>query len=106
MPQADLCYSAELNLDASAVLAQIETVIAGHDSTAGQCKGRAFPIESTHHRHVFLRVAVLKKAHRDPAFMTELQKKLLAVLTPTVSAPCNVAVELNWSSDQYESVQL
>lgn len=106
MPQADIYYSAELNLDASAVLAQIEAVIAGHDSTAGQCKGRAFAIETTHHRHVFLRIAVLKKAHRDSAFMTVLQTKLLEVLSPTVSAPCNVAVELNWTSEQYQSVQL
>jgi len=101
MPQADLMYSADLDLDAAAILARVEQVIADHDAGAGACKGRAYPAAVTHHSHVTLRVAMLDKPHRDAAFMSALLADVERAVKALIAQPCAVAVELSFSSPYY-----
>ena len=103
MPQADFFYSSDLGLDAASWLAEVESIIAGHDSSAGECKGRAFSVEVTHHRQVLLQVALLEKPHRDAAFMSGLQRKLADALASGVPSPCVIAVEVRFQSPFNES---
>jgi len=106
MPQADLSYSATLDLDAAAMLAAIEAVIRQHDDSAGQCKGRAHPLAQTHHTHALLRVRMLRKPHRDDAFMQGLLAALQTALREVVPAPCILGIELGFLEPHYTSVTL
>ncbi|MEL6189062.1 MAG: hypothetical protein AAFU79_30950 [Myxococcota bacterium] len=106
MPQADLYFASDVDIDAARVLAQVEVVVSEHDAGAGECKGRAFPVTVTHHRNVLLQVAVLEKPHRDHAFMTGLQTKLFGVLEAMVPSPCVIAVELRFQSPFNQSKRI
>lgn len=106
MPQADLSYSAHIALDPIAVLARIEEVIVAHDDSAGACKGRAHPLAQTHHDHVLLRVRMLRKPHRDDAFMQEVLTALQTDLKPLIPAPCILGIELGFLEPHYRSLTL
>ena len=101
MPHADLKYSNDLSLDAAGLLAEVEATIARHDSGAGACKGRAYPASAYHHTHALLEVGVLRKPHRDAAFMTALLDDLTALLQSHLPSGCACSVALNFSSDDY-----
>ena len=106
MPQADLSYSADITLDAAAVLAKIEEVIAARDTTSGACKGRAHALSVTHHRHVLLRLRMLNKPHRDDAFMRALLEALQTALRPLIPTPCILGIELGFLETHYASLTL
>ncbi|MCX7566707.1 hypothetical protein OS189_10175 [Sulfitobacter sp. F26169L] len=106
MPQADLSYSSEIQLDPRTILATIESVIASHDDTAGACKGRAHPLAQTHHKHVLLRVRLLDKPHRDEAFMQRLTDALGNAITPLIPPPAVLGIELGFLERNYASWSL
>ncbi len=106
MPQADLSYSSQIALDVAKILATIEEVIAVHDSGAGECKGRAHPLEQTHHTHVLLRLRMLDKPHRDDVFMQTLLGSLQGALAPLIPAPCILGIELGFLERHYGSLKL
>lgn len=106
MPQADLQYSADIEIDAPLLLRELEAVIAAHDAAAGECKGRALPVAVTHRRHVFLQIALLEKPHRDAAFMSALQTKLFEALVAAVPSPAVVSIELRFQSPFNESREI
>ncbi|MEO0814604.1 MAG: hypothetical protein AAFY60_17215 [Myxococcota bacterium] len=106
MPQADLFFSAELKLDSASLLAEIESTIAAHDSSAGECKGRAHPVETTHRRHALLQVALLEKPHRNPEFMLELRDKLSKTVSSKAPSPCIVSIELRFQTPFSSTVKL
>lgn len=106
MPQADLSYSSQIPLDTAAVLTAIETVISTQDAGAGACKGRAHPLEQTHHTHVLLRLRLLNKPHRDDLFMQALLTALQTALRPLIPAPCILGIELGFLEPHYASLTL
>ena len=106
MPQADLSYSAALDFNSAHALSTIEDVILGYDTAAGACKGRGFPVETTHHPHVLLRVSVLEKPHRTPEFMTGLNQKLFDALKPMIPVGATLGVELSFLSPFYITQQI
>lgn len=103
MPQADLHYTNDIPLDAPRVLADIERTIAAQDAQAGDCKGRAHRLDAFHHSHVLLTVAVLKKPHRDDAFMAALLDAITAVLDGHLTQNCARSVELRFLSAHYRT---
>ncbi|WP_136684750.1 hypothetical protein [Falsirhodobacter xinxiangensis] len=102
MPQADLYFTKDRTLPAS-VLAEIEGAIAAFDTAAGVCKGRLHPVDG-HHSHVFLRLSLLPKPHRDAAYAAELGKKLAEVIRPHVAAPSALAVNISFDLVHYTAV--
>lgn len=106
MPQADLSYSSRIALDPHAVLTTVEKVIGMQDDKSGACKGRAYPLEVTHHDHVLLRIRMLRKSHRDDAFMQALLTALQTELRPLVPAPCILGIELGFLEQHYASMTL
>jgi hypothetical protein len=106
MPQADLSYSAEIPLDAAAFLAKVEEIMSAHDKAAGACKGRARVLEVTHHSHILLRLRMLKKPHRDDAFMAGLLTALQNALRPMVPAACILGIELGFLQPHYASLTM
>jgi hypothetical protein len=101
MPHAELKYSSDLNIDAPAMLREIEAVILEHDGGAGECKGRAYPTDLYHHTHIAMSVSLLPKAHRDAAFLQALLDDLEHRLKSRISQPCAFSLGLNFSGAAY-----
>lgn len=101
MPHADLKYSDDLNIDAPAILAEIEETILSHDNGSGACKGRAYPAAHYHHTHILIEVSMLSKPHRDATFtdrlITELERRIKARL----NQPCAFSLAVRYSSGGY-----
>ena len=76
--------------------------INGLDRTAGACRSRAHCITAFLHQHVFLRVNVLKKPHRDAAFVSVCLNKIERVVA-SLSLPvgCYYSVELGFCEEYY-----
>ena len=101
MPHADLKYSADIGLDAPAILARIEAVIQSHDAGAGECKGRAFPAEQFHHSHVLVDISMLPKPHRDPDFMHALSADLEQGIKAMIPVRCFFSLNIGFSGAIY-----
>lgn len=101
MPHADLTYSADLDLPAREMLRIIEDTIAAHDTGAGACKGRARPVEITHHRHVLIAIVMLPKPHRDAAFLTALGQGIEARLKPLIPQSCQFSLRIDFTPPGY-----
>ncbi len=101
MPHAELKYSSDLTLDAPAILAKIEEVIQSHDAGSGECKGRAYPCDVTHHCHVLVQIGLLPKVHRDEAFMSALLDDLKHAITALLPRDIFFSLSLEFSSTYY-----
>ncbi|KIC37921.1 hypothetical protein [Leisingera sp. ANG-M7] len=101
MPHAELKYSSDLDVDAEAILAEIETVILEHDSGAGACKGRAYPAGQFRHTHITVSVALLTKPHRDEAFSRALLADLESRIKARLHQPCEFSLGLSYSTPLY-----
>ncbi|MCI5039931.1 MAG: hypothetical protein MRY81_09625 [Donghicola eburneus] len=106
MPHADLYYSADQTLPAKEVLQKIEDAIHDHDPSSGACKGRAHRIAEFNHSHIYLRLAMLPKEHRDAVFAQELAKKLSDALTSYAQSPCGINVNIRFELEHYTSVKV
>ena len=101
MPHADLKYSADLPIDPQALLEGIEAILQRHDPGSGDCKGRAYPGEISHHPHLIAEISLLPKAHRDAAFMEALRKDLADFLKNALPRPCWMSMNVTFSSPDY-----
>ena len=101
MPHATLSYSSDLQLDAGAMLRDIEETILAHDAGAGACKGRAYSASVFHHSHIMIDIALLDKPHRDAAFMAALARDLEARIKVHLLSPCAFSMEVRFSGSQY-----
>lgn len=103
MPHCELSYSSNLEIDAHAMLAEVEACILVHDADAGETKGRAYPAPIFHHTHLKATVALLAKPHRNASFTAALQKDLVARLSAHLPHPCWLSVDLTYSTSTYHT---
>ncbi|WP_299591872.1 hypothetical protein [uncultured Tateyamaria sp.] len=103
MPHCELSYSGDLNIDANAILADIEACILRHDDGAGETKGRAYPAPAFHHTHLKASVALLAKPHRNAPFTAALQKDLVDLIAVYLPRPCWLSVDIAYSSQTYHT---
>ncbi len=101
MPHAELKYSADLPIDAPAILQAIEETIQKHDAGSGSCKGRSYPALHFHHSHMLVEVALLTKPHRDQAFSDALMVDLESVVKSYIPVSCYFSLEISYSGDTY-----
>ncbi len=106
MPQIDLKYSGNLNIDVEKLFHGVEFVIHESDGSAGDCKARAYPAKAYVHDHVLLEVTLLKKPHRDDVFMKSLRDKVEAVLVTFLPKGCYYAIELRFAGEYYLTAQV
>ncbi|MEO9653330.1 MAG: hypothetical protein ABJ360_28740 [Roseobacter sp.] len=99
MPHAELKYSQELQIEPLVILQFIEETIHGHDTTAGECKGRAYPCEFTHHKHLYLSLSMLKKPHRDDAYTSALMAKIEKGVKGKIPESCFFSFSLEYSTN-------
>lgn len=105
MPQLDLKYSADLNLNPTAIFTAMESTIQSLDDSAGICMSRAYPATDYLHQHVYCHVSVLNKAHRDDAFMKRLYENLTHTLATFIPKQCHYAIELEFCSAYYSTLK-
>lgn len=103
MPQVDIKYSNDLALKVQKIFEGVEALINELDASAGACKSRAYPASEYLHAHFYLRIALLKKPHRDPDFMRNLLEKLEELVKPLLPSECYCSFELTFSSEYYST---
>ena len=101
MPHAELKYSADLDIDPTAILAAIEQTILRHDSGSGPCKGRAYPAAQFNHTHLLLAVTMLRKPHRDTDFTDRLMEDLESTIKTMIGQSCHFSFSLDYSTGHY-----
>ena len=103
MPHFEIQFTDDLNLDARAILEEVEAIILSHDSGAGDCKGRAFPVAQWHHTHVKGVVSLLPKPHRGAAFVAALQEDVFAAISARLPRPCWLSIDISFSGPGYRT---
>ncbi|MEL6620212.1 MAG: hypothetical protein AAFY39_14145 [Pseudomonadota bacterium] len=103
MPHLELSYSSDLEIDAGAMLAEVEAIILRRDASAGDTKGRAYPAPVFHHTHLKATVALLAKPHRGAAFVAALQADIVAALSAHLPRPCWLSVDVVFSGPGYHT---
>ena len=106
MPHCTLEYSADLQIDARAILQEVEDIVLRHDAGAGATKGRAYPADIFLHTNMKVTVDLLANPHRYPAFMAALQADLVAAIGAHLPRPCWLSVDLVRSGPAYFTEQL
>lgn len=101
MPHAELKFSSDLDIDAEAVLKEIEQVILTHDGGAGACKGRAYPCDHFHHTHCLVELSLLSKPHRGAEFTKALLRDIEACLKRNLKQACALSYGIKYSDDYY-----
>lgn len=105
MPQLEIRYSADIEIDTSVLFEKIESTINSLDSSAGVCKARAYPAHSYRHSHVLIDLWLLPKKHRDHAFNQTLLKVLRDVVGKHVNAKCYLSVQLFYRDANYITIE-
>ena len=81
MPHVEIKYTNDLkNINFQTLFCAIESTINETDSTAGDCKSRAYPTIDYRHTHVYMHISMLKKPHRDADFMKNCLSKIEHVI--------------------------
>lgn len=106
MPHAEMFYTADLKIDAAAMLREIEAIILKHDAGAGATKGRAYPAAEFNHTHMKVTVSLLPKPHRTAAFIAALQSDLVQAISGELPRPCWLSVDLLISGTGYHTEYL
>ena len=106
MPQVELQYSNDIEVDAQSVFKSVEHVLNILDKTAGQCKCRAYPTTEFLHTNAYLRISLLIKPHRDQRFMQVCLEKMKTLLKSCIHEDCCCAVEVCFLSNQYSTFSI
>lgn len=106
MPHCTLEYYANLDVDAVAILKDVEDIVLRHDPDARVSKGRAYPAPAFLHTNMRVTVDLLAKPHRDPAFMAALQADLVEAISSRLPRPCWLSVDLVRSGAAYFTKEL
>ena len=105
MPHAEIKYSADLSLDTDLIFDLIERVLNEHDSSSGVCKGRAYPASSFKHTHILFEISILRKPHRDEAFVQGLVDDLEGQLKGLIGQSCYFSLSVDFSAVGYVTNQ-
>lgn len=101
MPQVELKYTNNIELDCRLIFSVIEETINNFDSKAGACKSRAYPCRSYLHDHVFVSIKIIPKPYRDNIFCKTLLTKLNQQLSQRLTGDYFYSLLLEFTSDFY-----
>lgn len=106
MPHCELHYSDDLQIDARAILSEIEAIILAHDPDAGETKGRAYPAPISLHTNFKATLSLLSKPHRDAQFVAALQCDVVAAISAHLPRSCWMSIDITFSTPHYHTVFL
>lgn len=106
MPQVELKYSDDLLIEADSIFSHIERALNEIDPTAKVCKSRALSVSQYLHSHLFLEVKLLRKPHRDAAFMQRCLKMLDDLIKPYIPLNTYYSINLEFMGEYYVTDRL
>ena len=101
MPQIDVSYTSDLSIDGVLILKTLQNALKSADSGTGVCKGRVHAIEVFLSSHLHIDVQVLRKPHRDEAFMLDLADALKSAIEPLLKQPCELTLAVRYLPPAY-----
>jgi len=101
MPHAEIKCSSDLDIHFEKLFAGIESTINQHDSSAGECKGRAYPTTLYKHSHILITISMLTKPHRDEVFTKNLSNALEVEIKKHLNQDCFFSLLLKYNLVQY-----
>lgn len=91
MPNLDIKYSSDLNIDTKKLFKAVEDTVKAHDASTGGCKARGYPTDQFQYTHCHMELALLTKDNRDDAWTQKLIDALEELLkTELASASSNI----------------
>ena len=100
MPHVEIKYSDNLDIDTKEIFDVIEGVINKKDSSAGECKSRAYPCFEYKYPHILVTISLLTKPHRDEEFTlalsSELEESIKQDLKQSVYFSLNIEYSLSF----------
>ncbi len=106
MPHIELKYSNDLDINTSQLFDTIEQIINENDSSAGECKSRAYPAELFKHTHLLITIWLLPKTHRDQEFSQKLLRSIKTGLRHCLPKQCFLSLELVYRDNNYVTENL
>lgn len=106
MPHAVFEYSADLSVDTTSLLEEVEATILRADDGSGDCKGRAYKVEEHHHSHAVLTVTMLAKPHRDESFRSALTRDLVATVSGYLPMGCFLSLQVDFAPKHYVTTKV
>ena len=101
MPHVELKYSNNIAIDASYLFDVIEKTINKNDSSAGECKCRAYPAHFFNYTHIFIEICMLPKPHRDKSFTNNLMHDLKEKVKDFIPKTAHFSLSIKYNLENY-----
>ena len=101
MPQVEVHYHDGININTHDIFAQIERTIHSVDQAAGLCKSRGYKASDHMHKHIYIKVLLQDKLHRNGKFLNKLLTNLNNDLKKLIPKDCLYSIELKFLSKYY-----
>ena len=101
MPNADIKYTSDIQIDLKTLMSDIEEIILGLDPTSGACKGRALKVDEYHHSHLNIEIRLFATKHRDSALLNEVINRVDSRAKSLLKKAAHVTVKLEFTPLTY-----
>ena len=101
MPHVEIKYSDNLDIDTKQIFDDVESVINKNDSSAGECKSRAYPCSEYKYTHIIVSISLLTKPHRDKEFTLKLSSELEQAIKRYLKQSAYFSLNIEYSQAYY-----
>ena len=101
MPHVEIKYSDNLDIDTKEIFDVIESIINKKDSSAGECKSRAYPCSEYKYSHILVSISLLTKPHRDKEFTLKLSSELERAIKLHLKQSLYFSLNIEYSQAYY-----
>lgn len=105
MPQIDIYYSNDLNINSMALSDVISKTINDFDGPRDSVI-RMYPAAFSNKANVFINIGLLPRSHRDDNYQQQLIKLLQQNIKEHLSQPCYLAINITWLNNHYQAETL
>jgi len=101
MPHIEIKYSDNLTIDTGAIFDDIEVIINEKDSSAGECKSRAYACSEYKYSHMLVIISLLTKPHRDKIFTHHLSLEIEKSIKVHLKQSLYFSLNIEYSQEYY-----
>lgn len=101
MPHVEIKYSDNVDIETSHIFDVVEKVINDMDTSAGECKSRAYPCSQYKYPHILIVISLLTKPHRNQAFTHILSEKILEEIKKLFKQSLYFSLSIEYNSANY-----
>jgi hypothetical protein len=103
MPQVDIQYSSEPNLDLDKICTVVNDTIEELDGPGRDCKIRTHTATASSQPSMFINIGLLEKPYRDAAFQKKLIDSVMKNIAPLINSGASLAVNIYFLNNAYMS---